>query len=447
MSNVAPAIEREYIEIYPVKWGPLDAGDVTRMMQTRSYDRIGEITLYLHIPFCPEICAFCGFNKRAFREDIYTKYVAALADEIRSYTGHPDLEGRKVTAVYFGGGTASTLESSDLEYLVQTLKEVFPIEPDYELTIESHPNTLDYEKLARYRATGVNRLSIGTQSFVDRKLQAIGRHNTAAQNERVLRDAKAVGIEKLSIDLMYRLPHETMDELEFDLGKICEYQPANVSCYSLIVEGTGLERALPTLPTMQIEAEMFARVYDTLTRHNYQQWSVSDFCQPDGITRYNLNYWQAPQTLLLGMGAGAHTHYFGGYTWANTYTVTDYINAITQGNFPGVTGQHISVKELQHRYMVLGLHCLSVDKAPFQKLFGQDLSVVFSKEIAEMVALGWLQETDDQLQITLPGQLYKSNIAKAFFSEECRQEVQPWSKKLQKLRTASHLSVLNKKSA
>ncbi|HLG60394.1 MAG TPA: radical SAM family heme chaperone HemW [Ktedonosporobacter sp.] len=447
MIDATPGIEREYIEIYPVKWEPLGSVDIARIMKTQSYRGLREITLYLHIPFCPEICSFCSFNKRAFREDIYTAYIAALTEEIRSYKNHPDLDGRVVTAVYFGGGTASTLTPSDLEHLVQTLKEIFPIAPGCEFSVESHPNTLDHEKLARYHASGVNRLSIGIQSFVDRKIQAIGRHNTAAQNEYVIREAKAVGIEKLSIDLMYRLPYETMEELKFDLAKVCEYRPANVSLYSLIVEGTGLEKALPTLPTTQVESEMFSHIYDTLTQHNYEQWSVSDFCQPGGITRYNVNYWRAPQTLLLGMGAGAHTHYFGGYTWTNVYTVTEYIKAITNGCFAGVTGQEVSLKELQHRYMVLGLHCLSVDKAPFKKLFGVELADVFAEGIAAMVARGWLQETADQLQITIPGQTYRNNIAKAFFSQACRGEVQPWSKNLQKVKPSRYVPLLRKKSA
>jgi oxygen-independent coproporphyrinogen-3 oxidase len=312
---------------------------------------------------------------------------------------------------------------------------------DCELTIESHPNTLDYDKLSRYADIGVNRLSIGTQSFVERKLQMIGRHNSVSQNERVIRDAKAVGISKLSIDLMYRLPHETVEELEVDLAKVCEFRPSNVSCYSLIVEGTGLQRALPTLPTVRTESQMFARIKETLTSHGYEQWSTADFCLPGGVTRYNLNYWRAPQTLLIGLGAGAHTHYFGGYTWANVYSVSEYIDAVSADCFPGIIGQPVPTRELMHRYVVLGAHCLSIDKAPFSRLFDVEITDIFTRELSEMSSHGWIRETDDQIHVTASGELYVNNIAKSFFSQACRGEVQPWSKALKRLRSAEYVPI------
>lgn len=437
----ATPIEREYIEIYPVDWTPLDATTVANVFSTRSLDGLRELTLYLHIPFCPELCAFCGFNKTSFRETAYREYVDCLTQELRSYRSHPDLEGRTVNAIYVGGGTGSMLEPDDLDRLVAEIAAVFPVAAGCELTIESHPNTLDATKLGRYAAAGVNRLSIGVQSFVDRKLQAINRSNTAARNEEVYLEAKAAGIDKISIDLMYRLPHETMDELDHDLAKVAELRPTNVSCYSLIVEGTAFERVFPTLPDLQVETEMFVHLRETLTGVGYEQWSLADFCVPGGMTRYNLNYWRAPQTLLLGLGAGAHTHYFGGHTWANIYSVGGYMSAVRAGAFPGIAGQAVAREEVMRRYVVLGVHCLSVDCEPFRALFGHDLVDVFESELADLCRRGWLEVDGDTLRLTPTGELYINNVGQRFFSDACRGQGQPWSKGLRRRRPDTLVSL------
>lgn len=437
----SPPVDREYIEIYPLAWRPFDDGDVRSILSQRSFDSLDEITLYAHIPFCPELCAFCGFNKTSFRQEAYERYIDMLVQEIMYYRDHPDLEGRRVSAVYIGGGTGSTLTPADLDRVVDAMASVFPLEERYELTVESHPATLSAEKLTAYAASGVNRLSIGIQSFSDRKLKALGRHHTSVDNLRVLGEARASGIENVSVDLLYRVPHETLAELESDLLTLVEQNPTNVACYSLIVEGTSFARTLASLPGRELEDEMRALVASTLTGAGYQRWSLTDFCRPGGMTTYNINYWAAPQTLLLGLGAGSHTHYFGGHIWTNTYSVNDYMDEIEAGRFPGAVGQAVTVEELMHRFMVMGLHCLEVDMAAFERLFGVPGWDVFAAPILDLASRGWAERVDDRLRVTTAGHPYLFNISKAFFSDGSRGEGQPWSKGLRRVK-AEHPVVL-----
>jgi oxygen-independent coproporphyrinogen-3 oxidase len=431
----SPEVDREFIEVYPLAWRPLGDGDVQSILSQRSFDGIDEITLYAHIPFCPELCAFCGFNKTSFRQEAYERYIGKLLQEITYYRDHPDLEGRRVSAIYIGGGTGSTLTPADLDRLIDAMASVFPLEERCELTVESHPATLSAEKLTSYAASGVNRLSIGTQSFSDRKLRALRRHHTSADNLRVLGEARAAGIENVSIDLLYRVPYETLGELESDLHTIIGQSPTNVACYSLIVEGTNFARTLASLPDRELEDEMRALVASKLTGAGYERWSLNDFCKPGGMTTYNVNYWAAPQTLLLGLGCGSHTHYFGGHIWTNTYSVDDYMATIEAARFPGTIGQAVTVEELMHRSLVMGLHCLDVDMAAFERVFGVSGWDKFAAPIADLASRGWVERAGDRLRVTTAGHPYLFNISKAFFSDASRGEGQPWARGLQKLKT------------
>lgn len=441
LANDTPEMDREFVEAYPLAWRPLTPADVTAIHGQRSFHAIEAITLYLHIPFCPELCGFCGFNKTSFRQETYERYVDMLVREIAHYVDHPDLEDRSVTAIYIGGGTGSTLTPPDLDRVISAVAETFPLVSGCELTVESHPATLSADKLRAYAASGVNRLSIGTQSFSDRKLGALGRHHTAGDNRRVLAEARHAGLENVSIDLLYRVPEETLAELESDLSTILEEQPTNVACYSLIVEGTSFARTLSSLPARELEDEMRATVASMLMGAGYQRWSLNDFCHPGGMTIYNVNYWVAPQTLLLGLGAGSHTHYFGGHIWTNAYSVNDYIDAIEQDRFPGVAGQPVTVEELMHRFMVMGLHCLAVDMGRFEQTFGESGWVRFDHQIRELSAHGWVERVGDELRVLPAGHPYIFNISKAFFSAANIGRGQPWSMGLRAVK-AEHPVVL-----
>ena len=425
-----PKVDREYVEIYPINWERMNPRMVNEIFTTRSFEKLDEISLYVHIPFCPQICPFCKFNVMLYNHSLYKEYIKALKKEISFYRGHPDVQNRKVTAIFFGGGTASMLTPEDVEELLNLIKKVFNTSKDAEITIECHPNTISKEKLQRYKDAGVNRITIGVQSFQDKNLKAIGRNHTAKHNEEILRDALDMDFDKVSIDLMYRLPHQSYKNLEYDLKKVEEYQPDSISTYSLEPEARPLEKKLPEMPSEEVDKKMFYYIGNFLKELGYHRFTQPDFSKPNKECKYVLNAWEAPQQLLLGFGAGAHTHYFGGHVWANIYPVKKYIEIINKGFFPGVMGIHVTKEELMAKYLVLGVRHLEINKMKFNDMFGLRIEDQFSAQIKELQQYGWVEDDGRKYVITREGLWYIDNISKKFYTKANIGKKQPWGKNL-----------------
>ncbi|MGE4555048.1 MAG: radical SAM family heme chaperone HemW [Candidatus Paceibacterota bacterium] len=428
MENIK--VDREYIEIYPVNWKKITQKMIDKIFSTRSFPFLKEISLYVHIPFCPAICPFCKFNISTYEPLIYQKYLNALRREISLFKNHPDLQGRIVTAIYFGGGTGSMLAPKEIYEILNLMSSIFPMSNKTEITVECHPSTVDFEKLKNYRRVGVNRVSVGVQSFQDQNLKSIGRTHSAQQNERLLKDALQIGFDCVAMDLMYRLPNQDFKNLKFDLDKIKELSPDGVSVYSLEPEATPLERKISKMPPEEIDKEMFYFIGDFLENIGYRRFMQPDFSKPRKECRYVVNAWKAPQQLMVGFGAGAHTHYFGNHVWANVYPVKDYIEAIENGFFPAVMGVEVSVEELKAKYMVLGVRHLLVEKKIFNKMFGEEISNKFNFEITKLKKLSWINEENDYFKITREGLYYIDNISKIFYSKKNKGKGQPWLKDL-----------------
>lgn len=423
-------VDREYIEIYPVNWQRISQKMVDQIFSTRSFNFIKEISLYIHIPFCLTICPFCKFNIARWEPLLYQKYLNALSREISLFKNHPDLQDRIVTAIYFGGGTGSMLTPKDVHEILVQIYNTFPIDDEVEITMECHPSTVNLKKFKDYKKAGVNRVSLGIQSFQDKNLRNIGRNHTAQQNISVLVEALKTGFNCVAMDLMYRLPNQDFENLKFDLNKVKELSPHGISVYSLEPEGTPLESKTPEIPPDKIDKEMFYFIGDFLESIGYHRFMQPDFSKIGKECKYVLNAWRAPQQLLLGFGAGAHTHYFGGHVWANVYPVKNYIDAVEEGFFPGVMGVNVPLDELKSKYMVLGVRSLLIEKGNFKKIFKEEISDKFSSEIESLVKLGWLKEEDNYYKITREGLYYIDNISKIFYSPINEGEGQPWLKGL-----------------
>lgn len=423
-------VDREYIEIYPVNWGIILQRTVNKIFSTQSFNEIKDISLYVHIPFCPTICPFCKFNIAKYDSLIYKDYIEALKKEILLYRNHPDLKDRQVTAIYFGGGTGSMLNPKEVEEILSLMNKVFPISKEAEVTVECHPSTVNSQKLRDYKKAGINRVSLGIQSFQDQNLKTIGRTHTASFNEKILKAALKTGFNCVVMDLMYRLPNQTLENLEFDLKKIKEFSPDGISAYSLEPEVTPLQKRVLEIPSEDIDKKMFYFVGDFLENVGYRRFMQPDFSKPGKECKYVLNSWKAPQQLMLGFGAGAHTHYFGGHVWANVYPVESYLKAINDRYFPGVMGINIPIDELIAKYMVLGVRGIKVDKIKFKKLFKKDIIGKFGKKIKKLEQLGWLKDTKDRIKVTKEGLYYIDNISKFFYTAKNKNQGQPWLKNL-----------------
>ena len=423
-------VDREYIEIYPINWEIISQNTVNKIFSVRSFDEIRNISLYVHIPFCPIICSFCKFNVAKYDLLTCKNYIEAIKKEILLYKNHIDLKGRKVTAVYFGGGTGSMLNPKEVEQILNLINKVFSINKEVEVTVECHPSTVNFQKFRDYKKAGTNRVSLGIQSFQDQNLKAIGRTHTASFNEKILKAALKTGFNCVVMDLMYRLPNQTLENLEFDLKKIKEFSPDGVSVYSLEIEATPLEKRAQEIPSEDIDKKMFYFMGDFLENTGYHRFMQPDFSKPGKECKYVLNGWKAPQQLVLGFGAGAHTHYFGGHVWANIYPVKNYLKAINNGYFPGIMGINVPVNELMAKYMVLGVRGITTSKIQFKKIFKKEIEKKFEKEIKTLERLKWLKDVGNHYKVTKKGLYYMDNISKIFYSSKNKGQGQPWLKGL-----------------
>lgn len=423
-------VDREYVELYPVKWHELKDPEVKEMLRTRSLDALKQINLYVHIPFCPQICQWCIFNKTLYNATMYNKYITSLLKEIAMFIGHPDFDGRKVTAIYFGGGTASLLEPKDVNTILNDMKANFPISSDVEITMESHPSTLTREKLGAYKDVGINRLSTGIQSFNRDMLRGLGRANTEKINESVLADAKSLGFSNVAMDLMYRLPNQTMDNLLDDLERIRELSPDGVSAYSLVAEDTNFESKMENVQPDQTDSNMFYEIKDRLEDFGFRMVTAYDFAKPGKECKYVVNAWKAPQQLLLGLGSGAQTHYFGGYIGTSVYSIETYIRSVNSGTLPWTLGARLTKEDLMAKYMVLGIRGLEIDKVKFKEIFDVDSDSYFSEPLKELLHRRWVENKKDKYTVTRDALWYTENASKLLYDETNKQEKQPGDRNL-----------------
>lgn len=424
------SVEREFVETYPVNWKLLKQDDIDKIFSKRSFERLREVSLYIHMPFCPFVCEFCYFGKRLFNKSLYERYIKALKKEILMFKNHPDFERRKVTAIYIGGGTGSILTPNHLSELLNLLRERFPLDSNTEITVESHPLALDYNKLLRYKEQGVNRICIGIQSFDENNLEKIDRKNHYHINEEIIQISKQVGFEKISIDLIYRFPSQTIANLIKDLERTVEINPDQISVYSLEVRGTLLERYLNEMPSDKLDKRMYYLIKKFCEEHGYIHYEQCDFAKPGKYSRYSTNVWKSPQQITLGFGVAAYSDYFGNYSWTNLYSVEKYVDIVNRGFFPGFLGTKITKEEIMAKYMVLGCRCMNIDKKKFKSLFNVKIDDYFAVELEELLNFNWIRDNGDEYVITESGAYYINNIAKKFYTEPNIGEKQPKHKNI-----------------
>lgn len=262
------------------------------------------LALYVHIPWCVRKCPYCDFNSHELRAGLPERdYIAALVRDLESAL--PQVWGRKVYSIFIGGGTPSLLSADALTGLLSEIRMRLPLAPDSEITLEANPGTVEAEKFAAFRAAGVNRLSLGIQSFNDGHLKSLGRIHSAAEAQRAIEIAQQ-HFDNLNLDLMYALPGQTVQQAVQDVQAALRYAPQHLSCYHLTLEpNTLFYHAPPSLPDDDTSAAMQQTIEETLAAHGYQHYETSAFARPGRQARHNLNYWRFGD--YLGIGAGAHS--------------------------------------------------------------------------------------------------------------------------------------------
>jgi oxygen-independent coproporphyrinogen-3 oxidase len=265
------------------------------------------LSLYIHIPWCLKKCPYCDFNSHEIRgEDSQTheeEYVAALIRDLESALS--DVWGRRLNSVFFGGGTPSLFSAKSIDTLLTAVRTLLPLEHFAEVTLEANPGTFEAQKFADYRSAGINRLSIGIQSFNPQHLRALGRVHDDREARRAVEIALS-NFDNINLDLMYALPEQTLTEAQTDIETACNLGVAHISAYHLTLEpNTLFYRFPPILPDDEQAAEMQDRIEQTTANHHYRNYETSAFARNGKESRHNMNYWLFGD--YLGIGAGAHS--------------------------------------------------------------------------------------------------------------------------------------------
>lgn len=283
---------------------------------------------YVHIPFCTQICYYCDFSKVFIKNQPVDAYLQALIAEFRSY------EISQLKTLYIGGGTPTAINAQQLDYLLTELTRDLDVASLEEFTIEANPGDLDAEKIAVLQASAVNRVSLGVQTFNDKHLKQIGRSHNEAQIYETIDSLKAAGFSNISIDLIYALPGQTLEQVKENVAKALALDIPHLSLYSLILEHhtvfmNKMRRGKLNLPTEDLEAEMFEYIIQEMEAHGFEHYEISNFGKPGYYSQHNLMYWNNDH--YYGCGAGA-SGYLDGIRYRNRVPIQHYLKAVQEGN-------------------------------------------------------------------------------------------------------------------
>lgn len=371
----------------------------------------GPVSLYVHFPFCVQKCRYCDFLSGPAEERIRARYLRALEQEIRfsgRYYGHPFVD-----TVFFGGGTPSLMSGEELEGLMNSVRESFAILPEAEISMECNPGTADRAKLICFRGAGINRLSVGVQSFRDEELLLLGRIHTAEEAKDCIRSAREAGFSNLSLDLMSALPGQSMDEWMESLKVAAELSPEHISAYSLILEdGTPLKEAaergeLPPFPSEDLDRAMYHETERFLAQHGYHRYEISNYAKEGFESRHNSGYWTGHPYLGFGTGAAS---YLGNRRWSNVRSLAKYLAVLEedpdQENDSPLQEEKelLSVKDQMAEFMFLGLRRMAgVSEEEFRERFHCTMDEIYGPVIRRYQNLQLLARENGRLFLTRAG--------------------------------------------
>ena len=369
--------------------------------------------LYIHIPFCATKCFYCDFNTYSFHKEQADAYLNALQIEMNAYAPM----GMLLQTVFIGGGTPSILSPNSLKKMFTNLQENFHIETDAEFTIECNPGTIDAEKLAIMRDSGVNRLSFGVQAMDDGILQQIGRIHSVNDVLSSYQMAREHNFDNINLDLIFALPEQTLDQWQYSLDKVINLEPDHVSAYNLTLEkGTKFHdwwnAGKLVLPNNEIEADMYQLSIDRLTQAGYLHYEISSFAKPDCDVKHHLTYWDNEP--YIGLGAGA-SGYIDGCRYTNVRGIPEYIEQVGQVKKPIVYRESLIGIQERAETIILGLRKhdgICFDR--YQKLFGQPITREFEQTINHLAELELVDTSNNHLRLTDRGLMLANYVFTEF---------------------------------
>lgn len=373
--------------------------------------------LYIHVPFCVDKCHYCAFVSSPPLSGELGEYPDLLLRELKR---HPP--GETVASVYFGGGTPSLLQPEQLARLIDEIHRHSGISPGAEITLEANPGTIDQGSLERFRAAGINRISLGLQSFDSCALKCLGRIHTREQSFRAFQDIRAAGFANVSIDLIHSLPNQTLGQWQDELSSAVKLNPEHISIYGLTIEeGTPFARSYPdnspAIPDEDLSADMFELADRFLAGHGFEHYEIANYARHGFRSQHNSGYWRRDG--YLGLGVAAHSFLREGYgiRFSNPGTLEEYRKSVLSGQSPRIGVQRLTFHEAMAEYLFLGLRlsegvCLN----HFQQEFGVSLHSVYGAVLPELVSLGLLIRNGDAIALTLRGMLLSNQVFSRFLT-------------------------------
>lgn len=368
---------------------------------------------YVHIPFCTQICYYCDFSKVFIKNQPVDSYLEHLIEEYHSY------DIKKLRTLYIGGGTPTALSAPQLAFLLEKLTDKLDLSYLEELTIEANPGDLDEEKIAVLKDSPVNRVSLGVQTFNDRMLKQIGRSHLEKDIYENIANLKKAGFDNISIDLIYALPKQTMEDVKTNVAKAIALDIPHMSLYSLILENhtvfmNRMRRGKLPLPKEDLEAEMFEYIIAELEKAGFEHYEISNFSKPGFESRHNLMYWDNAE--YYGIGAGA-SGYVDGVRYKNHGPIRHYLQAVEAGN-ARVQEEVLTLNEKMEEEMFLGLRKKSgVSKKRFEEKFGLSFEDQYGDVVAELTEQGLLVPDKDIVRMTKQGLFLGDTVAEKFILE------------------------------
>ncbi|KTT83539.1 MULTISPECIES: radical SAM family heme chaperone HemW [Mammaliicoccus] len=366
-------------------------------------------SVYIHIPFCVRICTYCDFNKFYIANQPVDEYLDCLIKEMSTR------KDKEVETVFVGGGTPTALSEAQLERLLQAINDLFVITKEY--TFEANPDELTEAKIKLLKQYGVNRLSLGVQTFDDELLKVLGRTHHSDDIEKAVTLSRKHKIPSVSLDLMFHLPGQTLEQFDDSLNKALSLDVDHISSYALILEPKTqfynlYRKGRLKLPNEDLGEEMYQHLKKKLADSNLNQYEISNFSKEGHESLHNKVYWKNEE--YYGFGAGAHG-YINGVRYGNINPVNQYIKKLKNGEMPVLQSTEVSLKEQMEEEMFLGLRMTKgVSKTKFQNKFDQSIEDVFGQHVKELIEQELLLDDQDYLRLSNRGQIIGNEVFEKF---------------------------------
>lgn len=370
--------------------------------------------LYIHIPFCDHICTYCDFPKLLTKGQRHADYIEALIEELKQYqqtVGFSHLQ-----SIYIGGGTPTALSVEQIQPLFDFLTEQIQMDQIEEFSIEANPENLTLDKIQYLKSQGVNRFSLGVQTFHETLLKRIGRKHQASEVIQAVANLKQCGLSNINLDLIYSIPGQTLEELRADLKQVIALEVEHVSAYSLIVEEhtqlyLAYMRDQIELTDNEVEAKMYEVAIEVLTEAGYKHYEISNFAKGKP-SLHNQWYWK--NETYIGTGLGAHGYVLG-ERYQNTRSINTYIKLLSEGHLPTVESHVLTKEEKLEEEMFLGLRLMQgVQLDQINQKYEVNVDEIYGKAFADLIQKGYLERNGSNIRLTSGGLLMANEVFEQF---------------------------------